>query len=134
MKRPPQTPSPIEWLVAGLGAALVGFAVVFLLVQVFTSRDQKPPDLVLQAGLPQEVQTGFYVPIRINNQGDETAADVVIEGTLAQNGTANGAATETSEFTLDYAPAHSEREGGLFFSQNPQGSQLELRAKGYQEP
>ena len=125
-----QTPSRAEWLVAGLGGVLVGFAVVFLLVQAFTSVNQKPPDLTLQAGVPQQVQTGYYVPVRIQNLGDETAADIVIEGALLRG----NAAAETSEFTLDYAPAHSEREGGLFFSRDPRGFGLELRAKGFQEP
>ena len=130
MKRPTQTPSLLEWLVAGLGGLLVGFAVVFLLVQAFTSANQKPPDLVLRAGTSQQVQLGYHVPVRIRNLGDEAAVDVVIEGELMRG----GAAAEASEFTLDYAPAHSEREGGLFFSRDPGDFALELRAKGYQEP
>ena len=39
-----------------------------------------------------------------------------------------------SEAVLDYVPAGSDREGGLWFSRDPRAGQLTLRAKGYADP
>jgi len=36
--------------------------------------------------------------------------------------------------TLAYAPAHSIRRGGLFFTKNPQQFDLQIRVPGYEEP
>jgi uncharacterized protein (TIGR02588 family) len=41
---------------------------------------------------------------------------------------------ETSQATIDYLPQRSERRGGLFFTRNPEGLDLNLRAEGYSEP
>ena len=41
---------------------------------------------------------------------------------------------EISETTIDYVPAGSQREAGLFFIRNPQEFDLQLRAKSYVEP
>jgi len=40
---------------------------------------------------------------------------------------------EICETVLDYVPLHSSCKGGLFFSQDPRKSPLQLRAKGYAE-
>ena len=73
---------------------------------------------------------GYLVKFRVKNTGDQTAASLTVEGELK-----NGAEiVETSAATLTYAPSHSEREGGLFFSKNPNQYQLEIRSKGYEKP
>ena len=64
------------------------------------------------------------------NAGGAAAAQVRIEGTLS----AGGQAPETSSVILDYIPGHSAREGGLFFTQDPQSGNLTLRALGFTKP
>ena len=41
---------------------------------------------------------------------------------------------ETSNTTIEYVPAHSERKGGLFFTSDPRQYVLRLQAKGYEKP
>jgi uncharacterized protein (TIGR02588 family) len=41
---------------------------------------------------------------------------------------------ETSEVTIDYVPAGSQRQAGLFFIRDPQQYELQLSAKGYEQP
>jgi uncharacterized protein (TIGR02588 family) len=40
---------------------------------------------------------------------------------------------ELSHTEIDYAPAHAEKRGGLFFSQDPRQGDLRVRALGYEE-
>ena len=75
-------------------------------------------------------RNGYLVKFRAVNNGGSTVEGLTIEGTLR-----NGSETvETSDTVLEWVPAHSEREGGLFFTSDPRQHQLQLRAKGYENP
>ncbi len=76
------------------------------------------------------VSGGYLVEVRLRNVGDATAAKLKVRG-LLMNGQQ---AVEDSEATFDYLPRRSEREGGLFFTNNPQDYQLVIRAEGYEKP
>ena len=73
----------------------------------------------------------YLVQFRAFNQGGSAAARADDRRGAHQVRTA---ATETSEAVLDYVPARSSREGGLWFSGDPRAGQLTLRATGYAEP
>ncbi len=118
-----------EWIVAALGAVLVIGSIGFMLYNSL-SGEESPPDIVIHADSIHPVQSGYLVQIRATNRGGLTAAGVTVEGTL-RNGTER---IETSETVLDFVPAESERRGGLFFTEDPRGYRLELRAKGYEQP
>ena len=72
----------------------------------------------------QPAGTGWVVEFEARNLSPVTAAQVTIEGRLADG--------ETATATIDYVPGRSARRGGLFFSREPRGA--ELRALGYQDP
>jgi uncharacterized protein (TIGR02588 family) len=128
--RPPRHALPLlEWVVGGVGAALVGGAVAFLVYHSLT-RDRTPPDVRVVAERVLELQDGYLVQFRATNRGGSTAAELTIEGEL----TGPDGDTETSEATLDYLPPRSDREGGLMFSGDPRPGQLSLRARGYAKP
>jgi len=118
-----------EWIIAATGAILVFVAIGFLVYEAITG-ESAPPSLSVSVESVAAVDNGWLVKFRVKNTGDQTAADVNIEGELK-----NGEQTvETSAATLTYAPSHSEREGGLIFSKNPNQYQLEVRPKGYEKP
>jgi uncharacterized protein (TIGR02588 family) len=56
---------------------------------------------------------------------------VRIEGTLSAT---SNQTPQTSSVILDYIPGRSAREGGLFFTQDPQAENLVLRASGFANP
>ena len=58
------------------------------------------------------------------------AAGLTIEGEL-KNGEKS---EETSDVTMTYIPSQSTRRGGLIFTKNPNEYQLQIRAKGYEQP
>ncbi len=118
-----------EWIVAGVGVALVVGSFGFLGYEAFRGQISHP-DIVVQVDAILPVRTGYLVQINVLNQGDATAATLKIEGLLLQ-GTKQ---VEMSETTIDYVPAHSKRKGGLFFASDPRRVTLQLRAKGYEEP
>ena len=76
------------------------------------------------------LEDGYLVQFRAFNQGGAAAAELMIEG----EATGPDGSTEASEAVLDYVPARSSREGGLWFSGDPRAGQLTLRATGYAEP
>ena len=118
-----------EWVVAILGMLLVAGSIGYLVYDA-AAGDTSPPDIMVHADSIQPVTGGYLVRIRAVNRGGATAAAVVVEGALKSA----DEEIEASEITFGYVPSHSERRGGLFFNEDPRGFELELRAKGYEEP
>ena len=128
--RPREVPL-LEWIVGALGAALVLGTVGFLVYQAVLGQGTSPPDVRLVAEEVVGLRNGYLVRFRAINEGRSTASQLTLEGELTGEG---GGAVETSETTLDYLPGRSEREGGLFFTQDPRAFELRLRPKGYVKP
>ena len=112
-----------------MGLALVAATIGFMLYKAIWGI-QSPPDLTIQVGDISAQKDEFLVNFRVVNHGGATAEGVVVEGEL----TKEGLSLEKAQTTIEYLPAHSERKGGLFFSQNPRQGRLKLRALGYQQP
>ena len=120
---------PLEWGVGALGALIVAAVIGFLLYQGLAG-DASPPEIHVEIKHIAPVRDGFRVQFEARNAGGEAAAQVTIEGVLSRP----GAEPETSAVTLGYLPARSERGGGLFFSADPRGGDLSVRARSYEDP
>ena len=118
-----------EWIVAYIGLALVLGSIGFMLYQAIAG-DPSPPQVVVRTETVRALNHGYLVQIRAINEGGSAAANVSVEGMLTDH---NGP-VEVSQTTLDYVPARSYRQGGLFFTHDPQRFRLQLRAVGYTEP
>ena len=127
----PESPAKqqLEFIAALIGAALT-LATLGIIVWDGIQEEGRPALVTLRAEAVHPHAGGFVVEIVAENAGDDTAADLLIEGLLMQG----GEAVETSEATFDYVPSRSERRGGLIFAQDPAMFQLKLQAKGYIEP
>jgi uncharacterized protein (TIGR02588 family) len=123
-------PSTWEWVVAGLGAAIVLSAVAFMLYDAITAGPHPTPRITVRADTVIEYGSGYVVEFRAVNEGDATAAAVIVSGELGR-GTG---VLERTEVTLDYIPARSSRTGGLVFANDPRTHRLALRAKGFNRP
>ena len=117
------------WCIALLGLTLVTGSIAFMLYQAVAG-DSSPPDITVHVDATVQIRNGYLVRFRAVNEGGSTAEGVTIEGVL-RNGSE---VMETSNTVLEYVPAHSEREGGLFFTSDPRQHQLQLRSKGYENP
>lgn len=127
----PESPAKqqLEFIAALIGAALT-LATLGIIVWDGIQEEGRPALVTLRAEAVHPHEAGFVVEVVAENSGDDTAADLLIEGSLMQG----GEAVETSEATFDYVPSRSERRGGLIFAQDPAMFQLKLQAKGYIEP
>ncbi|MES2745672.1 MAG: hypothetical protein V4655_09595 [Bdellovibrionota bacterium] len=116
----------LEKIVALVGVIIV-VAVLGILGYEASRREDAVPEIILTKADVKALSEGYWVKILAENKGTSATADLVIEGTVGE-----GDEKQTSTVTFDYVPAHSKREGGLYFSQNPES--LKLRALGYQKP
>ena len=123
-------PSLLEWIAAGLGAAIALAILVLIGIEAFRADGSGPPRLDARALSVSGGAGRYLVEIEVRNSGHQTAAGVTVEGELKQ---ASGA-VETSTTTLTYVPGGSERRAGLIFTEDPRTSQLQIRATGYEEP
>jgi uncharacterized protein (TIGR02588 family) len=121
--------STAEWVVAAVSAALVAGVLGFLIYDGVRS-PHTPPDVTVEVDSIQTAGPGYLVLFRARNSGRSTAADVVVEGELE----ADTGRIESSETTIDYVPAEGEQRGGLYFTRDPRGLRLRLRARGYRDP
>lgn len=119
---------PMEWIAGALGLLIVAGTIGYLLFKA-TTDGGKPPDIRVEVVEVISLAEGFLAKFQAVNVGDETAANVEIEGTSGA-----GPDGETSQVTLGFLPPHSARRGGLFFQKDPRTPSLQLRAMGYEEP
>ena len=117
------------WGIALLGLVMVAGSIAFMLYEA-AAGDSSPPDITVHLDATVQIRNGYLVKFRVVNEGGTTVEGLTVEGVL-RNGTA---IQETSDTVLEWVPAHSEREGGLFFSSDPRQYQMQLRAKGYENP
>jgi uncharacterized protein (TIGR02588 family) len=118
------------WGIAFFGLALVLGSIGFMLYEAVAG-DSSPPDVMVHVDSILPTRNGYLVRFRAINEGGSTAEGLTVEGVLLKNGTE---IVENSNTVIEYVPAHSEREGGLFFTSDPRQYELRLRAKGYEKP
>lgn len=118
-----------EWILAALGVVLVGAAIGSTLFRAVT-HEASPPSFEISVDSITPSVNGFVVAFRVKNTGSQTAASLNIEADLMKG----AEKVETSAATLAYAPANSERRGGLFFTKDPRAFELQIRALGYERP
>jgi len=118
-----------EWIASGVGLALFLAALGTALYNgLFVAGS--PPDVRVEARETLALGEGWLVRVRAVNRGGDTAAAVRVTGRLLRG----SETVEAGTVVMDFVPAGSEREGGLFFRTDPRGLALDLRAEGYAEP
>jgi uncharacterized protein (TIGR02588 family) len=125
----PQSTSPWEWAVGGLGAVLVSAALGYLIFLSF-AREETLPLIAIEPVLPaQQIGDAYLVRFEASNQSSSTVAGLRIKGELR-----TGESVETSLAIFDYLPAFSKRIGGMFFRQDPGHGTLKIHATSYRDP
>lgn len=115
---------------ASVIGALLAMATLGIIVWDGIKDEGRPALVTVTADEVHEHEGGFVLEVVASNSGDETAADLLVEGSLKQG----DQVVETSEATFDYVPSRSQRRGGLTFENDPRLFELKLQAKGYVEP
>ena len=118
--------SSAEWISLVISLALLA-GVVGLVVWVWVREAGSPAQFTVERGETRQANAQFYLFVTIHNDGDLTASEVLLEGTLEVDGQ-----EETASTTFDFVPGHSEREATLMFSADP--AEAELQVMSYQKP
>jgi uncharacterized protein (TIGR02588 family) len=120
----------LEWIVFSISAVIITFVTAFLIYQAFNSREEAPPDIIIEAGAPQG-QTGKYiVPVTVKNEGEQTAEDVNIVVTIEKD----GQPLEEATFVVPFIPRKSERESWAVFTKDPAQGKITAKATGFNVP
>lgn len=128
--REKQQPSRAEWVV-GIVCAIVVLAAVGYLFYEALSGPSTPPMITVRVEQVVPMRSGGYVvEIRARNEGSSTASSLHVEGTLMRDTTT----VEKSSATINFVPAETEREAGLFFTKDPRKYRLEVRPTGFDRP
>ncbi|MGG6296981.1 hypothetical protein ACQ4M4_21505 [Leptolyngbya sp. AN02str] len=115
-----------EWVSLGVSTLLLT-GVIAAVTSLWLQPSLKPPTFSIEQGEIREEAGTYYVPITITNQGDGTAAEVTVEGSVG-----SGNQEEIANTTFDFVPAQSDVEGVLMFNQDP--SDADIRVVSYQKP
>lgn len=119
----------LEWAVFGISLALVLATVGFLVYEAVSSPGS-PPDLSVELGTPERRGQVWAVPVTVRNRGEETAEGVHVEAVLRLP----GGREERSELEVMFVPRHSQREGWVYFVQDPTRGRPEGRVVGFEKP
>jgi uncharacterized protein (TIGR02588 family) len=119
----------LEWIVFAVSALLIA-GVIAILGKEAMEGGQTPPSLRVEIGAPMSDNGSFRVPVKVQNLGDETAEQAVIEVELVQNGTV----LESADLTIAYVPKRSVREGWVVFRRDPRCCTISSRAAAYAKP
>jgi uncharacterized protein (TIGR02588 family) len=117
----------VEWSVFGLGALLVLAVVSYLAFEIVT-RSTSPAQLTVTLGEPQPAGDRYMVPVTVENEGETSAENVLVEVSLA------GDAPVRSIVQLAFVPHGSSGNGWVMFPAEPAPEQLEARVLGFEEP
>lgn len=115
---------------AALGAALVAATLGVLVYEALTADPHATPRLTVRVDTVVADRSGYTVEYRAFNDGDATAARVLVRGELRDV----ARVVEQSESTIDFVPARSSRSGGLVFRNDPRAYRVEVRAVGFDRP
>jgi len=119
----------LEWSVFATGLILVCATLGYFLYAGLSLGD-KPPNLEVRLGTPEQQQFNFIVPVTVINHGDETAEGVQVEVIMESGGEQKA----RGELEIAFLPRHATREGWVTFDQDPRAAQLKACVLGYQKP
>lgn len=114
----------LEWVVTGLGAAIVLFVLGYLSYQ-FLAGPTTPADLVIEVGAPEVQGTTAEIPVTVRNRGSRVAEAAVVEVCAGPESCA--------QLTFDYVPFESELTGTVGL-EAPLTAPLTTRVVSYRDP
>lgn len=115
-------PRPLlQWAMATAGL-LITLSAIGIIVWEMAQPDAEPR-LSTHIVARSQSDTGYVVEVKVANGGDDTAANVDIEGRVAD---------QTATATLDYVPGHGHAVAYLRFDIDP--SSAVVTVKGWSAP
>lgn len=121
-KKPAASPRPLlQWGMALLGAVITLTAIGIVVWEAL--QPTAPPALSARIVAVDVTAAGQVATVRVQNDGDDTAAAVDIEGILGD---------QTATASLDYVPGHGHAKAYLRFDADPRAAAVSV--KGWSAP
>lgn len=119
--------SAAEWATFAVSCLIVLAVVGAIAVQL---RDgDRPADPRASAGAIRAVGRMWHVPVRVENRGDRTAAEVQV---VVRVGSGPGAAE--GEQVVDFLPGHDAEDLVFVFDRRPRPARIEATVASFREP
>ncbi|MEE2849303.1 MAG: hypothetical protein VX561_05515 [Pseudomonadota bacterium] len=121
-KKPAASTRPLlQWSMALLGAVITLTAIGIVVWEAL--QPTAPPALSARIVAVDVTAAGQVATVRVQNDGDDTAAAVDIEGILGD---------QTATASLDYVPGHGHAKAYLRFDADPRAAAVSV--KGWSAP
>lgn len=121
-KKPAISTRPLlQWGMALLGAVITLTAIAIVVWEAL--QPTAPPALSARIVAVDVTAAGQVATVRVQNDGDDTAAAVDIEGVLGD---------QTATASLDYVPGHGHAKAYLRFDADPRAAAVSV--KGWSAP
>ena len=111
----------LQWVMAVVGAVVTLSAIGIVVWEAL--QPSAPPALSARIVAVEATAAGHVATIRVQNDGDDTAAAVEIEGVLGD---------QTATASLDYVPRHGHAQAYLRFDADPRAASVSV--KGWSAP
>lgn len=121
--------SALEWAAAAVGAILF-VTMIGYMAFVGAAEGNGAPAIEFSSSTAVLSSDRHLVRFQATNIGDRTVAGLVVKATLSDG----QGEVESAEVTIDYLPTGSSRTGGVFFSRDPRGLELEFAPVSYVDP
>ena len=118
----------LEWWIAAISGIAVTGLFGYLLFTALTSSN-RPTTFDTRVAAIRQSEGLHYVTVSVTNRGSQAAADITVSGSVEREGK-----EERASANLDYAPADSNSEVTLVFSEQVDQEDLDLRVEGYRKP
>jgi uncharacterized protein (TIGR02588 family) len=123
--RPPR--SAAEWVTFAVALLVLGVVVGLVVAEIPGSK--RPPAPVAEAGPVEERGGRFVIPVRVRNEGEQTAHDIQVEAALEIDGEET-----TADQLVDFLAGGETAELEFVFVDDPGDGELDVRVTGYLLP
>jgi uncharacterized protein (TIGR02588 family) len=119
----------LEWLLGIFGILLLASIVSLLVYEGLTHGDEPGAVVVTVTGI-RDVGNVHLVKFSVRNEGSETLNQLHLTARL----TDGNRQIESAQALIDYLPARSEQEGGVYLRNDPHRYALQIDPAGYMKP
>lgn len=124
-----------EWITFGVSLVIVLVFLGTLVTQALLT-GREPARILLKPQLAEVsvVEGQYYLPVQIQNEGDQAASDVWIGIVLEYTDDTEAPRRDTALVHIDFLPGHGSDDGIAVFESDPRRGEVSTGGIGYLKP